>query len=116
MKNDLSEKQLLIDLGRRLERHRLNLNLTQQALAEQAGVSVITVKRIEKGASSQVLNLLKIMRTLGVLESLDQMIAEPLESPLQKIKNKGRMRQRARMKKTNSNVVKEKPWAWGEDA
>ena len=57
-----SDDAALETLGRRLARHRLNRNLTQAALAAQAGVSTPTVQRIEQGHSSQAANLIRILR------------------------------------------------------
>ena len=70
-------------LGRRLARHRLNRNLTQAALAAEAGVSKLTVHRIEQGHSLQAVNLIRILRALGLLDNLDAVVPEPAISPIQ---------------------------------
>ena len=75
--SDESDHAALQALGRRLARHRLNRNLTQAALAAQAGVSTPTVQRIEQGQSSQAANLIRILRALGLLENLDALVPEP---------------------------------------
>ena len=48
-----SDDAALQALGRRLARHRLNRNLTQAEVAAEAGVSTLTVQRVEQGRSSQ---------------------------------------------------------------
>ena len=100
-------------LGRRLARHRLNRNLTQAAVAAEAGVSTLTVQRIEQGHSSQAANLIRILRALGLLENLDALVPEPAISPVQQARMRGRIRQRA-----SSRSGKPEPsidWAWGDE-
>ena len=100
-------------LGRRLARHRLNRNLTQAAVAAEAGVSTLTVQRIEQGHSSQAANLIRILRALGLLENLDALVPEPAISPVQQARMRGRIRQRA-----SSRSGKPEPsidWTWGDE-
>ena len=99
-------------LGRRLARHRLNRNLTQAVLAAQAGVSTLTVQRMEHGRSSQAANLIRILRALGLLDNLDALVPEPAISPIQQARMRGRIRQRA------SRSGKPEPpadWSWGDE-
>ncbi len=100
-------------LGRRLARHRLNRNLTQAALAARAGVSTLTVQRVEKGHSSQATNLIRILRALGLLDNLDALVPEPPVSPIQQAWMGGRIRRRA-----SSRSGKPEPpadWSWGDE-
>ena len=60
--DQMSDEALLRELGHRLARHRLNRNMTQAALAHEAGVSRSTVARLESGESTQLTNLLRILR------------------------------------------------------
>ena len=109
-----SDDAALQALGRRLARHRLNRNLTQAALAAQAGVSTPTVQRIEQGQSSQAANLIRILRVLGLLDNLDLLVPQPAISPIQQARMRGRIRQRA----ASSPSGKPEPpadWSWGDD-
>jgi len=58
----LTDEVILEELGGRLARRRLELQLTQEMLAEQAGVSKRTVERAEAGATVQVSTLIRILR------------------------------------------------------
>jgi transcriptional regulator with XRE-family HTH domain len=91
----LSDDAILRELGARLMRERIAQNLTQADLAEQAGVAKRTVERIEAGGATQVLNLVRICRALGLTENLGALVPEPMASPLALLKSKGRERQRA---------------------
>ena len=108
-----SDRAVLQALGRRLARHRLNRNLTQAALAAQAGVSTLTVQRIEHGHSAQAANLIRILRALGLLGNLDALVPDPAISPIQQARMRGRVRQRA-----SSRSDKPEPpadWSWGDE-
>ena len=110
----MSDEAILQELGQRLARRRVELNLTQAQLAEQAGVGKRTVERIEAGESTQLSTLIRIFRVLGLLDALDAMIPEPGPSPLDLLKLKGKERQRASSKKRDGQV--EEGWSWGDES
>lgn len=115
----LTDDAALRELGSRLASARLERNLTQAALAEQAGVAKRTVERLESGAvATQLSGFLRVCRVLGVLERFDTLIPEPTLSPMAQLKLQGRKRQRAastmRTKGADHHMVSEpKPWTWG---
>ena len=108
-----SDHAALQALGRRLARHRLNRNLTQAALAAQAGVSTLTVQRIEQGRSSQAANLIRILRALGLLDNLDALVPEPPVSPIQQAWMGGRIRRRASSRSGQPEPPAD--WSWGDE-
>lgn len=123
-----TDETILEEIGYRLGRQRLALNLTQSELADQAGVSKSTVERIERGESAQLSSWIRILRALGFVEGLNQLIPEPQPSPMAQLKLRGKERQRARKKKAKpptyrgvaapgSKVAETSPapWVWGED-
>jgi len=110
----MSDEAILQELGQRLARRRVELNLTQAQLAEQAGVGKRTVERIEAGESTQLSTLIRIFRVLGLLDALDAMIPEPGPSPLDLLKLKGKERQRASSKKRAEQA--EEGWSWGNES
>jgi len=109
----LSDETVLQELGQRIARYRLNRNMTQGALATESGVSTPTVQRLEKGHSTQAANLIRILRTLKLLDNLEALIPDPVLSPLQQARLQGKARRRA------SGLRKRKataPWTWDTDA
>ncbi len=54
-------------LGKRLKQHRLAQNLTQAQLAEQVGVGLSTVARIESGQGGTVENFIRLAIGLGLI-------------------------------------------------
>ncbi len=109
----MSDEAVLQEIGRRMARRRVELELTQAALAEQAGVAKRTVERIEAGLSTQTANLIRIFRVLGLIEGLAALIPETGPRPLDLLRLKGKQRQRASAKKTAKSNGE--PWTWSED-
>ncbi|MCJ7523692.1 MAG: helix-turn-helix domain-containing protein [Candidatus Aminicenantes bacterium] len=91
----MSDKAILGELGGRLQRERLNRNLTQADLALKSGVSIRSIQYLETGHPCTLASLIKILRALGNLTSLDAFFPEPGMSPVQLARLKGRERQRA---------------------
>lgn len=109
-----SDKAVLKEVGSRISQLRLNKNFSQQKLAEEAGVSHSTINRIENGSSIQFSTLIRVMRTLDLLDNMDVLIPEPTASPIQQLNLKGRSRKRA--SKETKVIAPTKPWAWQDDA
>jgi transcriptional regulator with XRE-family HTH domain len=110
----MADDAVLEELGRRLERRRLDLQLTQANLAEQAGVSKRTVERIEAGAAAQTLSLIRILRVLDLLQGLDQLIPKTGPRPMELLKLKKKERKRASSSRTPDQAGAD--WAWGDDS
>lgn len=111
----LSDASVIQELGGRLAHARLERNLTQAALAEQAGVAKRTVERLESGAvATQLSGFLRVCRVLDLLEQLDALVPQAAPGPMAQLKMQGRKRQRAASSKTLP--AKTKPWTWGEAA
>ena len=109
----LTDDAILVELGERIKHRRLDLQLTQADLAEQAGVSKRTVERIEAGASAQLSSVIRIFRVLDLLSGLDRMLPEVVPSPMDLLKRKGNVRQRVSTRRP-SNPSPE-PWSWEDD-
>ncbi|MEX0964526.1 MAG: helix-turn-helix transcriptional regulator [Pseudohongiellaceae bacterium] len=109
----LSESAVLQELGGRIALHRLNRNLTQAQLAKEAGVSLSTVNRMEAGNSTQLSNLVRVLRALGLTENLNLLIPPPAISPIQQLKMEGKARKRARPVK-DATAASSGPWSWDE--
>ena len=91
----MSDRAILREIGGRLRRRRLDRNLTQQALADMAGLSRTTVSDLERGAPAGLLTLVQVLRALGGLEELGAFLPDAGPSPLELARMKGRERQRA---------------------
>jgi len=111
----LTDEGILRELGSRLTGARLGHNLTQAALAEQAGVSKRTVERLESGeVATQLSGFVRVCRVLGLAERFEALVPEETVSPMAQLKQQGRKRQRA----TGKNAAEGQPkkWTGGEPA
>lgn len=107
-----SDGELLARLGQNLAAERLRRNITQDALAQEAGLSRSTLRRLEAGESTQLVALIRVLRALDLLAGLDLLLPSPSVSPLEVLENQGEQRQRASSPKEPESP---KPWTWGED-
>ena len=109
----MTDVALLQLLGERLAALRLARNLTQKQLAEQAGLGLRTVQRLELGAAAtQLSGFIRVCRVLGLVEQLDTFIPEPPVSPMAQLQQQGRKRRRASGTKAATRAPK--IWSWGE--
>jgi transcriptional regulator with XRE-family HTH domain len=109
-----TDTAVLTEIGRRLARLRLEKNLTQVHLAEQAGVSKSTVQRLESGdVSPQLSGLIRVCRVLNLVARFELLVPEPAPSPIEQLKLNGKRRQRA----SKPRVPRAAPgkWQWGKD-
>jgi transcriptional regulator with XRE-family HTH domain len=114
----LSDEEALADLGSRLARVRLDRNLTQATLAAEAGVSTSTVKRLEAGGSTQLTNLMRVLRALGLLANLAALVPVPAVRPLEVLERHGGRRQRASPApepNASESEAAAAPWTWGDE-
>jgi transcriptional regulator with XRE-family HTH domain len=113
--SQLTDDTLLSALGARLARLRLAKNLTQQQLAEQAGLGLRTVQRLELGAAAtQLSGFVRVCRVLGLVERLDALIPDEAASPITQLQQLTNKRQRATRRKATTGSPKK--WTWGDSA
>lgn len=113
--HDLTDEAALRRLGERLTQRRLQRNLSQAELAEQAGISRRTLVRLEGGQSTQLANFVRVLRALDLLGDLDQVVPPTPPSPLELLRNEGRRRQRASGRRVAEDEVAEEPWSWDDE-
>jgi transcriptional regulator with XRE-family HTH domain len=111
----LSDSAVLEELGERLARTRLERNLSQERVANEAGVSKATIERLEAGEPVRSTSLIRVLRSLGRLEALDQLLPEPLPSPLERVRLQGRQRRRAGYSRGGQKAEEKGPWRWGDE-
>ncbi len=84
------------NLGENAQKLRIDLNLKQQELAENAGVSLSTIKSFEAGKSISTANLAKILAALDCLDAFANLVPEVAPNPFDLLKLEGKTRQRVR--------------------
>lgn len=111
----MSGLDLEVLLGKQLEAIRLAQNINQAALAIEAGVSLRTITRLEKGDGVSLDTLIRVMRALGLEENLVSMLPSPEISPIDRVRNKTQARQRASGPRKGHKKEKASDWAWEQD-
>jgi len=110
-----TDERVLAEIGSRLARVRLERNRTQQQLAEEAGVSRSTIKRLEAGESTQLANLIRVLRALGLLANLELLVPEPEVRPLGALEQQRAGRRRATGDRSASGGDDKPGWTWGDE-
>ena len=99
MWNEMSNPAVLMRIGQRIKETRI----TQEELATASGVSPLTVANIEKGKSVSLLLFISVLRSLGLLENLEQLVPEIRVSPIELKKLQGKKRYRVRHLKQDNH-------------
>lgn len=96
-------------LGQKIRRLRLRQNFTQTSLAEQAQVSLTTLKRIEKGDISYFDSLMRVLRILGELDVFSPLIKEEEMSPNEYFELVEASKKKQRKRASGSNKTNPQP-------
>lgn len=110
-----SDDTVLAEIGDRIAAARLSRNLTQAALARDAGVSKRTLERLEAGESAQLTSFLRVLRALDLLGGLEALLPPARPGPIELLEAGGQPRRRASGSRTEHEPPDE-PWRWGDDA
>ena len=102
----MTDLAIVEQIGKFIKHIRLSKNLTQEQLANEAGLNRWTVSQIEKGESVTLTSLIQLLRALDVLYVLENFEVKEVISPLAYAKLKKEQRERAsgiKTKKTDSD-------------
>jgi putative transcriptional regulator len=113
----LTDHAVLAELGARLARTRLDRNLSQRELGDEAGLERKAVQRIEAGEPVRTTSLVRVLRALGMLEELDRLVPEPQPSPMALLELHGKQRERASGQRAAPAQRHDgaRPWRWGDE-
>lgn len=90
----MKDSTIAAEIGQRLEKIRLELNISQQKIMEELGISDGTYRAAIHGRM-KIDVLIGILRILGKLENIDNFLPETPFSPLALLKREGKKRKRA---------------------
>lgn len=93
-----SPEELALAVGENIKTLRLQKNLTQRSLADQAGVSMTALRHLESGQGANLFTLIRIIRALDKQEWLQALAPRVTINPLH-LASSHSTRQRARQKK-----------------
>jgi transcriptional regulator with XRE-family HTH domain len=83
--NLTTDDAVLEELGVRLARVRLDLELTQRELATEAGIGAATVKRLESGRAVGSDTLVRVLRAVGRLGAVEELVPQAVPRPLEQL-------------------------------
>lgn len=99
------------DIGLKIKQYRINLQFTQNDLAERSGVSVRSISRLEQGASVQLESLIRVLIALHLDSNIDLLIPDQTKRPSYYLQdNSERKKQRVRKKRLESEG-----FHWGDE-
>ena len=107
----LTADAMIHELVRRIVQRRVDLGLTQIDTAEQAGISLRTLKRFESGNDCQLSTFVRLLQTFNLIDLLDQLIPDSSVTPMETLKRQTKPRRRASSPK---KIKPTKPWKWGD--
>lgn len=110
---ELTDASVLLEIGARLARRRVEAGFTQAALAREAAVAKRTVERIEAGHAAELGTLIRILRVLDLMAGLEALVPHQPPSPIALLKNRGRPRQRASGRRAGA-ARDGRAWTWAE--
>ena len=106
-------RQIEAEIGSRLARLRLSRNVTQSMLAEDAGVGVRTLRRLEAGEPSTLDTFLRVALALDLGDAILGAIPTGRIRPIERVSRSGIERRRARpIPKENRDAT----WTWADDS
>ncbi len=121
---NLNDDFILKELGSRISQRRIELSLTQQELAERAGIGKRTLERLEAGGSVQITNFIRVLRILELLDVLGALLPEAGPRPMDLLRLQRKVRKRVSSPRSknggrsgdkNGNRYEDEPttqWSW----
>lgn len=99
-------------LGEQVRNFRLLINTTQAEVAKNAGISTKTMRRLENGEGVSLDTFIRVLKALDLDENLKILVPDSSIRPVDRVRFKGKERQRARPPKRQIN---KSTWKWGDE-
>jgi transcriptional regulator with XRE-family HTH domain len=106
-----NSEQIEAALCSRVEKIRLSRNLTQKQLADEAGVSLRTIGRLEKGEGVSLETFIRVLIALRIQHNLTGLLPDPAVRPVERVRARGHERLRARPTTAETESA---AWTWAE--
>lgn len=95
-----------------MERVRLDQNLSQSVLAEEAGVSRRTISRMENGEGVSLDTFVRVARALGLVDQLQSLFQLPQIRPIDRVREQAPRKNASSPRKKLTDA--ETPWEWDD--
>ncbi len=107
-----TSEQIEAAICMRLKNIRLTRNITQASLAKEAGVSLRTIRRLEKGQGVSFDTFIRVLIAFGIQHNFEGLLPDPTIRPYERVVHGGTERLRA---STRPSVKENEPWSWGDE-
>lgn len=97
--NSMNDKTLAEHIGAFVKYHRMEQNRTQDAIANDAGISRSTLSLLERGETVTIATLIQVLRVLDLLYIMEVFRVQQTVSPLLLAKMEKTRRKRASRKR-----------------
>lgn len=114
--DNLTEQAVLREIGRRLAQRRLLLGKSQVEFAEECGLGRRTIQHAEAGRSIQTDSLVRMLRSLKLLEALEALLPDQGPSPMDLLRLKTVERKRVVRNRSDRKAPPSGGWQWGDEA
>lgn len=112
----MSNQQIEAEMGERIRRRRLDMNISQTELARRAGVARRTITSVEHGEGCSLQTLIALVRALRALEWIDQFLPDPGISPMALLLQENEVKYRVKRRKHAGQPKKTVgEWKWGDE-
>jgi transcriptional regulator with XRE-family HTH domain len=95
MLEQLTDIEVMRELGSRLRAYRIQRNIPVEIVAERARLNRNTVMNAELGKNPRLATILRLLRVLGRIDAVESFLPVAALSPLNEIKRGSKPRQRA---------------------
>ncbi len=110
-KSTATPQRVMVEVGVRLAKIRLSRNITQRALAKDAGIALRTLRRLELGEATAFDSFLRVVMTLGFTDEFLKIFPLHDTRPIERMDARRKERKRARPARVKDT---DKAWTWGE--
>ena len=115
MERYLSSSAALSEIGARLKAYRIDYPLTQNELADKAGISRRSITNMENGEDVQFSTLIKVLIARELDSNLDMLVPDPTKRPSFYLKEKSAKYHRKRASKKIHRDPKS-TFKWGDES
>ncbi len=115
MNKYLSSRAVLLEISSRIKAYRIDSALTQDELANKAGVSRRSIQNLEKGEDVKLGTMIKVLMALGLDSNLDMLVPDPTKRPSYYLKGNENRHQRYRVTKKIADSP-QNTFKWGDES
>ena len=104
--------EVMKEIGSRIRTARIDMNITQEMMAERTKLSKRTISNLENGRDVSMHTLIEVLRVLDMVQGFDALVPETAFRPSRVAFD---LKPRERASAAKADRVSESPWKWGDE-